>query len=563
MSKHGIFQTSRTGRTGRTVWAGWGLGARFNAKAQGRRGKQGLKGTEGRRGRCGCRGCCGLPALEKPVPFAPEFAKNMKRILCLTLALLLGYLPAFDSMGAAAKRQPTANECKDLGMSIAAAISAEDLNTFIGAFDFDAMISRALEGLPDAESMPANMRKGLRDGFAKSLRETASQVERATFIRFEGKTGETQILLRVEFDEESFNYWFFTVAYAGSSNPKIVDFLPMGKGENASVSLRRLFLPILADANKSFLAKLTGEQSEFMKHKDDYMAFYKLANEKKHAAALAMYARLPASMQQDRSSQVIRLTAASHVSAEKFTEAVQQYGKLFPNDSSLAYYKYHAHQEKEEYSEMLKDIDEMDKAFGPDTFFFLLRAKVLAEMNKPDEAIAMVQKALSNRRTLEAEGSLYLVLLAQASRFDDLGRFLRELERDNDDLEMYSIIHDNEEFKGFFKSEAFRKWMESPLKRKVDPAIRPKSGAVAAKPAAPGSAPKATPTAAPVPEAPKAPEPPYKLGGILYSPKSPAAIINGKTVYVGDKIKEAKVIKIEQSTVTLEINGKMEEFKLK
>lgn len=52
--------------------------------------------------------------------------------------------------------------------------------------------------------------------------------------------------------------------------------------------------------------------------------------------------------------------------------------------------------------------------------------------------------------------------------------------------------------------------------------------------------------------------PPLKLQGIFYRPSNPTAMINGKTVAVGEIVQGANVLKIERQQVTLERNGKTE-----
>jgi hypothetical protein len=49
--------------------------------------------------------------------------------------------------------------------------------------------------------------------------------------------------------------------------------------------------------------------------------------------------------------------------------------------------------------------------------------------------------------------------------------------------------------------------------------------------------------------------PPLTLQGIFYRPKNPSALINGRTLFVGDQIGEVKVIAIEQRSVKVELRG--------
>ena len=42
------------------------------------------------------------------------------------------------------------------------------------------------------------------------------------------------------------------------------------------------------------------------------------------------------------------------------------------------------------------------------------------------------------------------------------------------------------------------------------------------------------------------------LQGIYYRPAKPSAVINAKTVYVGDKVAQAKVLAIDRREVTVQ-----------
>jgi hypothetical protein len=77
------------------------------------------------------------------------------------------------------------------------------------------------------------------------------------------------------------------------------------------------------------------------------------------------------------------------------------------------------------------------------------------------------------------------------------------------------------------------------------------AGAAEAEIAPANSASNAEPVA---PEAPLKPSPP-KLQGIFYRPDRPAAIVNGKTVFLGDQVGEFRVLAISAESVTLESAG--------
>ena len=49
--------------------------------------------------------------------------------------------------------------------------------------------------------------------------------------------------------------------------------------------------------------------------------------------------------------------------------------------------------------------------------------------------------------------------------------------------------------------------------------------------------------------------PAFKLQGIFYRPSNPSAVVNSKTVYIGDLILNGKVKAIDRQTVTIDVGG--------
>ena len=81
----------------------------------------------------------------------------------------------------------------------------------------------------------------------------------------------------------------------------------------------------------------------------------------------------------------------------------------------------------------------------------------------------------------------------------------------------------------------------------------------------PAPAPAAKPTAAPAPPAPAPstqanPVKPTRVQGIIFVPANPYAIINGRTVHVGDTVDGLRVAAISADAVTLAGNGRTNQF---
>lgn len=84
-----------------------------------------------------------------------------------------------------------------------------------------------------------------------------------------------------------------------------------------------------------------------------------------------------------------------------------------------------------------------------------------------------------------------------------------------------------------------------------------------AAPATPASAPTTTagtPDAASTPSPANGPT--FRLQGIFYRSANPSAMVNGKSVFVGDRVSGARVRAIERDNVTLEYDGQLKTLTL-
>lgn len=81
----------------------------------------------------------------------------------------------------------------------------------------------------------------------------------------------------------------------------------------------------------------------------------------------------------------------------------------------------------------------------------------------------------------------------------------------------------------------------------AEPVVHARPVEIPVRPPAPTNPPVAIP--APPPAAV------YKLQGIYWRPSKPSAVINAKTVYIGDRVETARVTAINQESVTLTVDG--------
>ena len=75
------------------------------------------------------------------------------------------------------------------------------------------------------------------------------------------------------------------------------------------------------------------------------------------------------------------------------------------------------------------------------------------------------------------------------------------------------------------------------------------------EPAPPAPAPAVVTPVAPVEEPAKPAAPTYRLQGIFYRLSNPSAVVNNKTVFLGDSVGSSRVKAIDRQSITLERNG--------
>jgi hypothetical protein len=64
------------------------------------------------------------------------------------------------------------------------------------------------------------------------------------------------------------------------------------------------------------------------------------------------------------------------------------------------------------------------------------------------------------------------------------------------------------------------------------------------------------------PSPPTPAQPAYKLQGIYWRPSRAAAVVNGKTLYVGDQVDKARIASIDKDSVTLDVDGQSKVLQL-
>lgn len=174
-----------------------------------------------------------------------------------------------------------------------------------------------------------------------------------------------------------------------------IDIKFASSGEDFSQTMRRFFVPAVAEANKSVLQKLTGKESALMKSLGQIqeMATAIQANEPAKAADLA--AKLPKEVRNEKFCILMELRAAQMLGNEEaHQEVIERFRGLYPNDSAIDLLSMDYFAMKENFAEALACAQRFQKAMGEEAFMTTLIADLQWQNGQVKEARATIEKAI-------------------------------------------------------------------------------------------------------------------------------------------------------------------------
>jgi len=379
--------------------------------------------------------------------------------MTFTLSLAAGgALRAGEAQGG--KPDPAAEKaCLEFARKVEETINAGDPSILDKAFDRGAMLALALDGLDVSPQTMSGINAGLKDFslgslvVAQSIRSGGSY----KFLRLRTVGGQPRALFRLlQNSEGGLNYHELILAPQPGGAPRVPDFYVYLSAERMSETMRRALLPAVAEQNKGLIAKLTGQQSDFVRNLPKIQAVQAQNRAGKHAEALATLKTLPASLQTDKNVLITRVGIAANVGEEEHLAALEAMRVALPGDPCLDIMSMDALFLRKKYAETIAAVDRVDKLVGGDSYLHVFRGAVQLAQKQLDKARECVQKALdAEPKMIQAHFTMIAVCLAQKD-YAAVAKSLSYLENDMGvELNDLAQVPD---YADFVKSEEYRKW---------------------------------------------------------------------------------------------------------
>lgn len=440
--------------------------------------------------------------------------------------LLTCILFGFKLFEARSLAQTAHTEAYLLGVRIEQGFRKGDVSAFAKAFNVEMFLNRITGDLPGTEEQKENFRKALRSRLEPTkLAEAAGKGSKElTFVGVRTLNNEYQLLFRSNDAKDTITYFGYTIVEPPQGGTAIADIFYFSPGLTMSEVGRRGFILAITGIDRTLINSLNAKQRDFINSQAEWNAFLARCDSQKFALVVAAYAKLPLSLQQDKFALFNRTRAAMGEDEKTFLEAIAPWQQLYPNDPVLERFVGEFYWDKDENAKAMASFERLNKLLGGDPDLDLRISKIHQGLGQTNEAKACLWEAVKRDPPNAKAFAALLKSTLGEKKFDESARVL-SIQEMAFRTDLKPTVKTDATYEEFRKSPAYQTWLKAPP-------VKPTASD------SPATAAKADPDS-------------LKLQGIMFT-ADPSAFINGKTVFVGDKIGNYKVTKIEQQSVTLQ-----------
>lgn len=421
--------------------------------------------------------------------------------------------------------QSTHTEAYRLGLALQDSVQKGESSLFAKTFDRDAFLDRVLESIKLPDALQENLRTNLQsritsDDVGEAIRKNGRNF---TFVGVRRFDYEYRLLFRSATPNNELVYYSFPMGKSASGAITLVDVFCFAPPELMSETIRRGCLTAVAVADKSLVEDWTAKQKDYIDSQQDWNDFANQCIAGRHAVAEKTYPKLPDSLRNDPYVLYQRARVAMREDESTFLGAITPWKKERPKDPALQLMVSEYYVQKNRASEAIAAYDKLNAQLGGDPQLDLRLARLHAGLGHTNEVRTNLWQAINRDPPDAIAFAEHLNWNLLERNFEQAAQVLT-LQEKLFHADLKPAIRGDERFHAFRESAPGKKWLAAgPVV--VDPDARP----IGNRPASDT----------------------LKLQAILFGTATPSALINGKTLFVQDKIGAYQVIKIEPQSVTL------------
>lgn len=387
--------------------------------------------------------------------------RTASRLLVMTLCL--GPSALSPKASAAPPTGPvTPAEAEAFGASLVQAAEKKDVVAYNALLDWDTIVSTSMKGIDAPAKFQQGFRKGVLDSLSKPTGFSAKmvrQIERGgsyRMVRTRVRGRRTTALLRLLGADGAVNYHEFILGRAANGNVRAVDLYIFSSGELLSQSFRRSYVHGAAEQNQGFLARLAGNEQEFVKGFVQITEVNRLVKESKYREALAMLDAMPKVVQDDKLLLLVRLGVTQKLDEASYARTIERIRTHFPEDADLDLISIDGYIILKQHDKALAAVARLEKSVGGDPYLQILRASILSDAGKPAEARKAVEAAVADCPELI---TVHWILVGLTLAAKDNAATLKALKLIDERFEMeFGDLKEVPEYAAFVESPQYAEW---------------------------------------------------------------------------------------------------------
>lgn len=309
------------------------------------------------------------------------------------------------------KEQPIADaEAVAYARSIDSAVLKGDKNIINNVLDEDLFAEEVAKaaGQGSSRGLKEGVKTGLqKQNLSRQIFNSLGTDGSYQFVKQYSKDGTQHIVFRL-FGQGGLNYHDFALAkYEGKIRAR--DIYVYLSGENLSKTMGGIAAAMVAAADKNSMA--LKEQTQLLPQ------IQSLYQQKRYDEAKRIFDGLPADMRKQKGFQLMNVQIASAMGNEKYTEAMNEFEKLYGADPTAQLALFDNYFFRADYDRLLKVLDGLDKAVGDPVLNYY---RALVYIKKKDNAAAInALEALQKAKPDFGPGTLELLAAyLQANEID-------------------------------------------------------------------------------------------------------------------------------------------------
>jgi tetratricopeptide (TPR) repeat protein len=266
--------------------------------------------------------------------------------------------------------------------------------------------------------------------------------------------------MRLSLPEGTVNYHDFLLVRSSDGKILTDDIYIFVTGELFSQTLRRIWLNLMGepkDGKQGLVERLKGSDQLYMKHLNELRKIPAAIRLGQGKEALAIFRKLPAELQRDKSLQIMAITAAQDGPEEDYAMELERFRKTHPKDAAIDFLSIDYYIIKKQYDEAVKATDRVDQALGGDPFLQVKKGDILFQAGKNDQAKKIVEKAIKDDPKMVFGYLTRVGIALEEKNHPDTLTWLKKLEESGLDSISLANIRVSEDYAAFVKSPEFEK----------------------------------------------------------------------------------------------------------